>query len=409
MLHTLHVGIDVSKSFNVACFALSDEKIPVPKFTFDNSLGGAAELVAKMLETIKLHQVQEVRVGVEATAFYHRHLAGFIVLEPQLKPFNLTFYVINPALIKGFKKAYPARGKNDAYDAFIIAQRLRLRSGLPRPYEVEDMYEPLQRLTRYRFHVVGSLTREKNYFLNMLFLKFSNFDSTNLSSAFGATSQALIAEFSPEEVAAMPVENLAAFLVEKSRNRFNAPADLAAQIQKIARNAFRLTPGMANSVNAVLKMSMNNIHHFEKTIAEVNKVIEQDMQGMVNPLAAVPGIGPVLSAGIISEIGNIDRFSDHAKLAKFAGLTWSEHQSGEFSADETPLNRAGNSYLRYYLNQAADQVRKRVPDYEAYYAKKYAEARTHAHKRALVLTARKLVRLVHALLSSNKLYLPPHQ
>ncbi|SFK34822.1 hypothetical protein SAMN04488569_10251, partial [Marinilactibacillus piezotolerans] len=42
---------------------------------------------------------------------------------------------------------------------------------------------------------------------------------------------------------------------------------------------------------------------------------------------------------------------------------------------------------------------------EAYYQKKYKEVPKTQHKRALVLTARKLVRLVFALLSDHQLYI----
>lgn len=40
-------------------------------------------------------------------------------------------------------------------------------------------------------------------------------------------------------------------------------------------------------------------------------------------------------------------------------------------------------------------------DYKAYYDRKYHEVRKHRHKRAMVLTARKLVRLVVRLLTTN--------
>lgn len=43
-------------------------------------------------------------------------------------------------------------------------------------------------------------------------------------------------------------------------------------------------------------------------------------------------------------------------------------------------------------------------EYKAYYQKKYAEVTKHRHKRALVLTARKFVRLVFALLSKGQIY-----
>jgi hypothetical protein len=45
--------------------------------------------------------------------------------------------------------------------------------------------------------------------------------------------------------------------------------------------------------------------------------------------------------------------------------------------------------------------------YRRFYERKYQEATKHRHKRATVLTARKLVRLVHALLRTNQLYAGP--
>ena len=44
------------------------------------------------------------------------------------------------------------------------------------------------------------------------------------------------------------------------------------------------------------------------------------------------------------------------------------------------------------------------PVYREYYLKKYHEVPKHQHKRALVLTARKLVRMVDVLLRNHQLY-----
>ena len=68
--------------------------------------------------------------------------------------------------------------------------------------------------------------------------------------------------------------------------------------------------------------------------------------------------------------------------------------------------QSGNRYLRYYLIEAANKVRLHDPDYMAFYQKKLSETKVTPRKRALVLTARKLVRLVFALLRDNKFYTP---
>ena len=68
------------------------------------------------------------------------------------------------------------------------------------------------------------------------------------------------------------------------------------------------------------------------------------------------------------------------------------------------MTKAGNRYLRYYLGEAANSVRRHIPEYREYYAKKYSEVPKHQHKRALALTSRKFVRLVYGLLAKNQLY-----
>lgn len=124
-----------------------------------------------------------------------------------------------------------------------------------------------------------------------------------------------------------------------------------------------------------------------------------------NSLTTIPGIGPVLAAGIIAEIGDLSRFDyNHARVASFAGLKWSRHQSGDFEAEETRRKRTGNPFLRYYFCEAAQSVRMREAEYGAYYQRKHDEVPKHKHKRALVLTARKLVRLVVRLLTTNEPY-----
>lgn len=123
-------------------------------------------------------------------------------------------------------------------------------------------------------------------------------------------------------------------------------------------------------------------------------------------MTSIKGIGPVLAAGIIDEISDIKRFDNQNALAKYAGLAWNKYQSGEFEAEYTKRMNTGNKYLRYYLIQAADSVRKSDSEYRVFYQKKYAEVNKHQHKRTLVLTAHKLVRLVFSLLNARQLYIP---
>ena len=131
------------------------------------------------------------------------------------------------------------------------------------------------------------------------------------------------------------------------------------------------------------------------------------MRSIPHTLTTIPGMGPIFSAGIIAELGDLSRFDfNEAKVAKYAGFKWKKHQSADFVAAHSPLSTAGNRYLRYYFCEAANCIRMHDAPYKAYYTKKFAEVRSHQHKRALVLTARKLVRLVVRLLTTHQGYQP---
>ncbi len=141
---------------------------------------------------------------------------------------------------------------------------------------------------------------------------------------------------------------------------------------------------------------------------DIDKAILRQVAGFNHDhyqiLTSIPGIGKVYAAGILAEIVDISQFESNDALAKYAGITWRKNQSGKFTADETYMTKTGNKYLRYFLIQAANMARIHIPEYRDFYHKKYDEVTTHQHKRALALTARKLIRLIYGLLSTNRLY-----
>ena len=162
-----------------------------------------------------------------------------------------------------------------------------------------------------------------------------------------------------------------------------------------------------NSINQAIAVSLASIRALEKQIKMLDKAIEENFRVIPNTLTSIPGIGAVYSAGIIAELGNVNRFHSQASIAKFAGLVWTQYQSGNFEAENTHLISGGNRSLRYYLVEAANSVRRCDPEFNRYYKIKYNEVNKNNHKRAIVLTARKLVRLVFRLLKDNRLYKVP--
>lgn len=401
----LFVGIDVSSQDMKACIMSFDGET-LASLTVDNNLIGASYLRDQIVDIAQKHVIQEIVIGMEATSVYSWHPAMFFHEDESLKRFQTKVLTINPKLIKKFKESYVDLDKTDHIDAWIIADRLRF-GRLRQSVVMQNQFIALQRLTRMRYHLVHNLTREKQYFLEHLFYKCSSFTTEVESSVFGnAIMELLLEQYSLDEISAMDIQDLAEFLRIKGKSRFTDAEYVAKSIQKAARSSYRLSKCVEDSIDLLLGTSIESIRSVTKQIKELDKAIKKLLDGIPNTIQTIPGIGPVYSAGILAEIGQIERFDNQASVAKYAGLTWNKHQSGLFEAEETKMIRSGNRYLRYYLVEAANSVQRNEPEYRAYYLKKYHEVPKHQHKRALVLTARKLVRLIDTLLRNDQIYTP---
>ena len=247
--------------------------------------------------------------------------------------------------------------------------------------------------------------------MTFLFLKFSAFSQVDpFGDSFGATSSALLEEFTTEELVATPLEELARFLDSKGRGHFADPTELAETLQRAARDSYRLDKILDEPMTLILGTTMATIKTLQRQIQEVDKTIARELEALPlerRIIRSIPGLGPVWTAGLVSELGNIHDLDNEASIAKLAGLVWHPRQSGAFKAEDTTLSKAGNAYLRYYLVEGANSVRQHCPEYREYYDAKYAQSPKHAHKRALVLTARKLVRLIDTLLRAGMAYQDP--
>ena len=408
MSKTLLVGIDVHSEKNSCAFTdAQGNRLQKRAFSLSNNLPGAEELEKRIETTMKGGVFDKLMIATEASSFLDLHLVDYLANSKSLSKYSPLIYQFNPKLTAGLKKAYADIDKTDDIDPFVIADRLRF-GHLPEPYEDSKAYFPLKRLSRYRYHLVTTIAREKNYFLTHLFLKFSSFSSLKpFSNTFGKTSLAVITDFlSVDEIAAMPTEKLVDFIMQQGRSRFKEPERIAEAVNKAARESYRLRPSLADSVNLILASTLQNIGTLCASLKEVDEAIVKEFKAFPNTLESVKGLGPVYAAGIFAELGNIKRFDSQAQVAKFAGLTWRKRKSGKYESEFTRMTKTGNRYLRYYLTEAANSLRVHNEEYKAYYQKKYNEVTKHRHKRAVALTARKLVRLVFALLTKRHLWQP---
>ena len=425
-LNRMQVGIDFSQKTVDFCLMFPDGRPLEPHRAFDNSRSGYSLAKQLLLDTLENYEFDGLDVSGEATGFLWLPFFLQLAADPELQAHDLDLFLLNPRWVHWFKKCFAQDNKCDEKDPFYIAERTRTR----RPEstwspQLETL--PLRFYTRLRFHLVKNLAREKCYFSSFLFLKASSYRRLKpFSDVFGVTSRFVLTQTpSLDELAALPVEDLAMHLHDLSGHHLRDPFDNARKLKRVSKESFSLDESLALPVQRILDLTLAHIRFLEAQINQVNNWIASEVQSQpaILQLTTIPGIGPVFSSGIAAEIGDTQRFLQGSKwdtkrkrfrtrnlrnaedaIAKIAGLWWPRSSSGDFEAQDRRMAKTGNRYLRYYFIQGADKMRKYIPEYADFYARKYREASKHHHKRALVLTARKSVGLIVGLLHRNEPY-----
>ena len=119
-------------------------------------------------------------------------------------------------------------------------------------------------------------------------------------------------------------------------------------------------------------------------------------------ITSIPGVGPVTGVAILSEIGDVNRFSSVEKLVAYAGIDPSVYQTGQFTASQAHMSKRGSPYLRHALWQAASMTIKHEPQLQAYYQSRREAGKPHG----VVIGAicRKLLSRIYVILKEQRPY-----
>jgi transposase len=152
-------------------------------------------------------------------------------------------------------------------------------------------------------------------------------------------------------------------------------------------------PWFSSAYGQRIESIMVLVAHFDHEIAELNDSIAwtfSDHAGY-HAIQALPGIGPVIAAIMVAEIGDIGRFSSPAHLASWCGLT-PRHRESDTTVHRGRITKQGNRLIRWAAIEAAQKLRKD----SWLHAKREALAeRRNSRPIAKVAIARKLITLVY--------------
>jgi transposase len=130
---------------------------------------------------------------------------------------------------------------------------------------------------------------------------------------------------------------------------------------------------------------------YDQEIAMLDREVGQTLAGDAGSLAiqAIPGVGPVLAAVLVAEVGEVHRFASAPQRCSWAGLT-PRHRQSDTTVRRGPITNQGPRLVRW----AAVEAVQRLPggSKQAAWFHRIADRRGKGIGR--VAAARKLLTLV---------------
>ncbi len=374
-----YVGIDISK-LKHDCIIIDDSaKVIVPIFSFPNNASGFNLLLNAMSQFNK----ESLKIGFEATGHYGANLKNFLYKN------GYSFAEINPMLIHNFSKQKSLRRtKTDSVDAkkiatFILQEGSSISSILP--YSISE----LKALCRFRFCLMNQrklyLLRINNI-LDQIFPEFYSLFENKLT----ITAFYILSHYGSVQSIATLKSRSYEVLRRVSRNNFSLSQFV--RMKHLAKN----TVGIQSEIlDYEMKTVLSLLTDVTEKIEDIEKMITKAITELNPPTLSIKGVSAISAAIILTEYGDINRFSSPNAMLSFAGLEPSVFQSGSFSATSAHMVKHGSSYLRFALVNCCRTMRLHNEVFATYYFKKISEGKSH--NTAIIYLAKKLIRLIYAL------------
>ena len=186
---------------------------------------------------------------------------------------------------------------------------------------------------------------------------------------------------------------------------------LAREIEAVTEDLVRLKNRLEAAGEGVThKEVISSLKKRIKALEQEKKRLEEQLQKEVeatNPedlglLISIPGVGTRTACLLLTELGDIGRFSSARRLVACAGLTPERHESGSSVFKRSRITRMGSRHLRKILYMPALSSLRYNPSLQVFI--KRLVDRDKPKKSALVACMAKLLRIVFAVLTHRKPY-----
>lgn len=375
IVHPVCCGIDVHKTFVVACIASTNGKgvTTYNRHRFSTYTKGLTELSQWLCE----HDCKDV--CMESTGKYW--IPVFNILESSC---NIT--LAHPKYVKAIRGK-----KTDKKDAQWIADLFKhdlVNGSFMPPLPIRQLRD----LMRYRSKLTNFSSSEKNRLQNSLTV--SNIQLGNIvSDTFGKSAMNILDKLLDD-----PLDTSFDLAPLVHRSMHAKLPDLA-----LAVDGF-ITPEQAGKIR-IIRQHYEDLEARKTELESIVLSLAESYTEELKLILTVPSISNLFSAiAVVSEIGvNMDVFPTAKHLCSWAGLTPTNDESAG-KKKSVRISRAG-CYIKPLLVQCATAVVKSEKHPEI--RNRYLQLkRRRGHKRAIIAIARMLLTAIYHILKNKTPYNP---
>lgn len=375
-----YIGIDISKYKHDFCIITNTGEVIVENNSFKNNKKGFQSL----LELLKPYDKSNVRIAFEATGHYSMNLEMFLNNQ------EYSYMKLNPLVVHQFLKARSLRRtKTDKADCLTIVNYLMSIPYKPNSNKLyhinslKSLCRSREMLIKERSKIAVSLTN----CLDLTFPEIKPFFQNNIS----VTLLYILNKYKNiEHIASMRDWET---INKVSHGRFSYAKFI--NLKELAKNSV----GYHDSNTDLLILTYVSLYNeLTSKIDPIEKQISTIIKELNPKMLTIPGLGEISAAAILSEYGDITKYSSPNKMLAFAGLEPSVIQSGTLQSDGKMVKH-GSGHLRYTIMNSSMIILRYSPTFYDYYLKKRSEGKHH--RVALSHVCKKLIRVIYSLEKYN--------
>lgn len=252
---------------------------------------------------------------------------------------------------------------------------------------------------------ITNLTNQLHENLNYNYPSYKKFFSdVNSKTALAFYDKYL----SPKHLKGVTDEELAEFLRKPSHN--SCSTRKAREILELVESDGDTTREYQEFRDFIIQSTVRDIAFKSEEIKKVEVEMKKLLKLLDLKLETIPGIDTVTAIALVAHIGDIKRFRNADKLAKFSGIAPVNFSSAGKGKDKK--SKQGNRELYgvfYFLAVQQIQVSKkgtpRNPVFLEYYKRKVSEGKTKIQ--ALVCVMRRLNNIIYGMMKNKTEYILP--